>query len=480
MRIVYIDIDSLRPDHMGCYGYPRNTTPNIDRIAAAGTRFNMAYCAGSPCVPSRASFISGRFAINHGALTHWGPGGRFFHPEGETYSQRYPFLTRYLRQAGYRTITFSSFADRHLAWWFNAGWDEAHSNSLKRGNEDADEINAFLIPWIQAHGKDENYFLHVQYWDPHGFYTYPDEYMHQFADQPLSDFPSAETIAAHREMSHPRSAALFHWSLKWKIPHKMPLEIRNRDDYKLLIDGYDGGISYMDLHVGQILDAYRALGIEDEVCFIITADHGESFGEQGIYMEHGMASETVNHVPLIVKIPSLGHQPSESNELVYNVDVVATLARLVGQEIPAGWDGQSLLPVLKGEAGPCRSHLVLEHGLYACQRSVRTHRWHMMRTYHPGFYDIEPVVLYDMASDPHEERNVAAEHPDLVRQLDQHIVEWVGENQARHGFIPDPMAEIVQTGPYRYLTPPEWVERLREAGRESAAQALLASQKSVL
>lgn len=480
MRIVYIDVDSLRPDHMGCYGYARNTTPNIDKIAAAGTRFNLAYCEASPCVPARASFVSGRFAINHGALTHWGPGGRFYHPEGETYSQRYPFLTRYLRQAGYRTITFSSFADRHLAWWFNAGWDEAHSNSLKRGNEDADEINAHLIPWIQAHGKDENYFLHVQYWDPHGFYTYPDAYMEQFSVQPIGAFPSAETIEQHRTLSHPRSAAFFHWSLKWKIPHKMPLEIRDRTDFKQLIDGYDGGISYMDKHVGQILDAYRALGIEDDVCFIITADHGESFGEQGIYMEHGMASESVNHIPLIIKVPSLGPQPPVSDALVYNVDVVATLAQLVGLDVPPGWDGQSLVDTLRAAGGPARDHLVLEHGLYACQRSVRDSRWFFMQTYHPGFYQFDPIVLYDLHADPNQCENVAAQHADIVAKMVNRLVDWKEENRQRHGFILDPMEEVTQTGPYRYLGPDDWAERLRDAGWSSEADRLLNNRPSPL
>ncbi len=116
MRIIYLDIDSLRPDHMSCYGYERQTTPSIDQIATRGVRFQHVYCASSPCVPSRASFIAGRFAINHGALSHWGPGCHFEYPEGPRHSQIYPLFTRYLRKAGYKTVTFSSFGDRHHAW----------------------------------------------------------------------------------------------------------------------------------------------------------------------------------------------------------------------------------------------------------------------------------------------------------------------------------------------------------------------------
>ncbi|GMA64272.1 sulfatase-like hydrolase/transferase [Alicyclobacillus fastidiosus] len=470
MRIVYIDIDSLRPDHMGCYGYVRKTTPNIDIIAAQGVRFTHTYCEASPCVPSRASFISGKFAINHGSLTHFGSGGRFYHPGAERYSVRYPFFTRYLREAGYKTVTISSFGDRHQAWWFFAGWNEIHSHTLKCGNEDADEVNAHVIPWIMQHGAEENYFLHVQYWDPHGFYTAPDAYAEQFVDQPAPTFPSEEVIQNHRRLYHPRSASMFHWAITPNIPRKMPHEIRNRADYQQLINGYDAGISYMDEHVGQILDAYRKLGIEDEVCFVISADHGESFGEQGIYMEHGMATESVHRIPLIMRIPGVTLPNSVFDNFVYNVDVVATIVDLVGLDIPTGWDGQSLLPLInKPDADWNRDYLVLEHGLYACQRAVCAPRWYFIRTYDPGFYKFDPVVLYDMENDPNQCVNVASENPAIVAEMDHLIADWVQENRSKHGEIMDPMEEIIRTGPYRYISKEAWLSRLREVGKGWAA-----------
>lgn len=479
MRIVYIDVDSLRPDHMSCYGYARNTTPHIDQIAAQGITFTHAYCEGSPCVPARASFISGRFAVNHGALTHWGPGGEFYSPGAERYSRRYPFFTRYLREAGYKTVTISSFGDRHQAWWFFAGWNEIHSHTLKRGNEDANEVNAHVIPWIEAHGHEDNYFLHIQYWDPHGFYTCPDEFSNQFVDQPAPAFPDEETIAAQQTDYFPRSARLFHWAVTPNIPKKMPLKIGNRRDFEQLMNGYDGGISYMDWHVGQVLEAYRALGIEDEVCFIISADHGESFGEQGIYMEHGMATESVHHVPLIVRIPGMTPANQRYDGFVYNVDVMATLAELVGLAIPDGWDGLSLLEVLKGQSITLRDHVVLEHGLYACQRAVRDDRWHYIRTYHQGLYTFDPIVLYDMMANPNQTQNVADQHPDVVEAMDHRLADWLQENRVKHGVIPDPMEQIIHTGPYRYIGPQEWIRRLRELGLDSQADRLAERDRSV-
>lgn len=480
MRIVYIDIDSLRPDHMGCYGYTRPTTPNIDKIAAQGVRFERAYCEASPCVPSRASFISGKFAINHCALTHFGPGGQFYHPGEERWSTRYPFFTRYLRQAGYKTVTISSFGDRHQAWWFFAGWNEIHSHTLKCGNEDANEVNEHVIPWIMEHGADENYLLHVQYWDPHGFYTAPDEFSEQFENQPAPEFPSEERIAEQQKMFHPRSARTFHWAITPNIPRKMPHQIANRADFEKLINGYDAGISFMDKHVGQILDAYRKLGIEDEICFIISADHGESFGEQGIYMEHGMATESVHHIPLIVRAPGITKPGGVVDRFVYNVDVVATITDLVGLPIPIGWDGQSLGRLLsQPEAEWERDYLVLEHGLYACQRAVRDAKWYYIRTYDPGLYEFDAVVLYDMEADPNQLMNVASEHPDVVAKMDHRIADWVQSNRALHGEMMDPMEQVIATGPYRYISREAWITRLRELGLTEEANILEARVHSV-
>ena len=195
MRIIYLDIGSMRPDHFGCYGYHRNTTPNLDRIARAGVRFTGAYCNSSPCVPSRVSFLSGRFGINHGALTHWGSGSEFRFPgEGYFYNPDIPLLSRYLRQYGIKTVSFSTFADRHQINWFYAGWSEFYTPSLKGGDEDADEVNAAVIPWLEAHGAEDDYFLHNQYWDSHRNYTVAQKWPDLYAEEPPPDWPDEKAI----------------------------------------------------------------------------------------------------------------------------------------------------------------------------------------------------------------------------------------------------------------------------------------------
>ncbi|MCR8633188.1 sulfatase [Paenibacillus radicis (ex Xue et al. 2023)] len=471
MRIIYLDIDSIRPDHMGCYGYERDTTPNIDRIASEGTRFNDCYCASSPCVPSRASFMSGRFAVNHGAFTHWGPGYDFYYPEGDGHSETMPFFTRHLRKAAYKTVTFSTFGDRHHAWWYFAGWNEVHTHSLKEGNEDADEVNAAVIPWLKQHGKEENYFLHIQYWDPHTMYTYPKEYADMWKDSPVKTFPNEETIQEHRRDIFPRSASFLHTANE--IPAIMPKQITSRSDFQQLLDGYDGGISYMDRHVGQLLETLRELGIEDEVCFIISADHGESMGEQGIYMEHATATEAVHHIPLIIKVPGVTKPGTVIDGFVYNVDVIATITDLLRLEVPSGWDGTSFLPALKGEHWQGRDYLVMDHGLYTCQRAVRDAKWYYIRTYHPGLYRFDVVTLYDMENDPNQLINVADIHPDVVKEMDHRLTEWTQQNLAQPGHRVDPMQKVIETGPWKYVTLEGWVQRLRNEGWDEAADQLL-------
>ncbi|MVO98411.1 sulfatase [Paenibacillus lutrae] len=467
MRLIYLDIDSLRPDHMGCYGYARNTTPNIDAIAAQGVRFNHCYCASSPCVPSRASFMSGRFAINHGALTHWGPGYDFYYPEGETHSETYAFFTRRLREAGYRTVTFSSFGDRHHAWWYFAGWNEVHTHTLKEGNEDADEVNAAVIPWLRSHGTEENYFLHIQYWDPHTLYTYPQEFAEQWREHPAKPYPTEEEIAAHQADRFPHSAAYLHTDRVF--PATMPNRIANREDYIDLLNGYDGGISYMDKHVGEIVQTLHELGIQDEVCFIISADHGESLGEHGIYAEHASATESVHHLPLIIKAPGITKPGTVVNGLIYNVDVVATITDLAGLPVPSGWDGASFSPVLRGEHWQGRDYLVMDHALYTCQRAVRDQKWYFIRTYHPGLYNFEPVSLYDMEHDPNQTTNVADMHPDIVKEMDHRLSQWLHEHLGKPGHSTDPLQKVVETGPWKYVTLEGWVQRLREKGDHEAA-----------
>src|SRR3954469_13980972 len=127
MKIIYIDIDSLRPDHLGCYGYERDTSPAIDAIAREGIRFENVYISDAPCLPSRTALWSGRHGFHTGVVGHGGTAAQPFvegPKRGFSDSLRETAWTTRLRRAGMRTATISAFADRHSAWHWYAGYDE--------------------------------------------------------------------------------------------------------------------------------------------------------------------------------------------------------------------------------------------------------------------------------------------------------------------------------------------------------------------
>ena len=127
MNILYIDIDSLRPDHLGCYGYHRNTSPNIDALAAEGLRFSNCHTPDAPCLPSRSAMTTGRFGLHTGVVNHGGarsvmyPYGR---DRGFSDNWTDPNWAKQLKENGYHTVAFSPFAERHGAWHWYAGFME--------------------------------------------------------------------------------------------------------------------------------------------------------------------------------------------------------------------------------------------------------------------------------------------------------------------------------------------------------------------
>lgn len=476
MRILYFDIDSMRADHFGCYGYHRDTTPNMDRIAAEGVRFTRAYCNSSPCVPSRASLLSGRFGVHHGALTHWGPGSEFRFPgTGHSYWADMPLLTRFLRQHGYTTASFSSFADRHQANWFYAGWSQMHTPTLKQGAEDADEVIDAVLPWLESNGAQDNYFVHIQLWDPHRDYTVDRRWAEHFADEPPPGWPDEEAIASHQGNYGPFTASeLFPGRDGTSpCPDTMPDRIANLADWKKFVDGYDGAIRFMDDQIGRIFDTLERLGVLEETAIIFSADHGEAMGEHGVYGDHVYAGEAVHNIPMIVRWPGAGPAGRSVDGLCYNIDLHPTMCDLLGLPIPPGWDGESFAEAIRGGDWSGRPYLVWDHALYSCQRAVRTPEWLYIRTYHPGLYPFDDQLLYDMTADPHQTVNVVDKNDELRAELDLRMQEWLHQMVDRHGSMPDPMPEIVRSGPFRYIQLDRWIDRLRSRGRENDARAII-------
>jgi choline-sulfatase len=472
MRILYIDLDCVRADHLSLNGYPRETTPNMDRIGREGVSFTRCFCSNSPCVPSRAALFSGRFGFNNGVVGHHGLMSGFRKiVDSHGYNPDHPMLARHLRQNGMKTVAFSTFHERHSAWWYCDGWEEIHTFSRKRGNETADEASVPCIDWLQHYGKQDNWFLHFHIWDAHCNYRVPKEWLDKFKDAPGPDWPDqAEIDRQFDEMYGPQTARhLYHQPGLY--PPNMPQQIRTVDDLKWLVDGYDGSIAYADHHVGLVFEELERLGVLDDTAVIVSADHGDSFGEHGQYKDHGIANDPVHNIPMVVRWPGMKGRGA-IDKLIYNLDLAPTLCELLGFDIPPRWDGESFAPAMQGEKFAGRPYLVMDHGIYTLSRTVRTADWAMMRMLHPGTYPYtEEVYLYDMAADPHQTTNLADNRPDRVTELDHLLYEWRHE-QVTHGGGPDPLEAAVQLGPFHYHDPRARIEWLKSEGREDQARAL--------
>jgi len=446
MRIIFFDVDCLRPDHLGCYGYSRPTSPTIDAIAREGVRFNHYYCQSSPCLPSRTALSSGRFGIRNGVVSNYGAGAQFRirlrnykgpHDDNQ-------MLMRQLRAHGYDTISFSNFADRHNAFWFMCGWTEYHTPNLKGGNETAEEVNVPLMHWLRHNAKREDYFLYINYWDVHRCYTMPCSWADRFDDYPVPQiWPDEETIQAHQNING-KFTARRQFTNNVSPYDLMPGSIASRADFDHLVTGYDAAISYTDHHVQMVVNELDRQGVLDDSVIIVSADHGDAFGEHGIYSDHVCADECIHRIPLILRWPGISPKDRLCDALLYNVDLSATLCDLLDVPIPPDWDGLSFKAQVEGEPGGGREHLVWSHGLYALQRAVRTRTHLMIRTYDDYGYGFEPIQLYNMENDKYQTVNLASEKPALVSECDHIMVEWVNAQLAKDGWRSDPLMEILR------------------------------------
>ncbi|MEV6072401.1 sulfatase [Nocardia sp. NPDC052001] len=481
MRIIYVDVDTLRADHTTPYGYHRPTTPNLQRLADKSVVFDRYYCSDSPCMPSRTALTSGQFGITNGVIGHFGQAAQFRLDAGHAPEPDRPMLGQALQFGGYYTAQVSVFAERHRAYYFHANFRESIRATSNWGDEDAADVNRAAIDWIRRHADEDNWYLHLTYWEPHTNYTQPVEWTEKMADSgPVQAWPDAETIAAHAEIYGPRSALDLNYSLGGDggspVPHNMPDAITSRADFEHLINGFDGSIAYWDNHFGQLMAVLQELGIADDTAVIVSADHGESFGENGSYAEHGLANEPTHRLPLVVYWPGLTDDLSaeqrRNDALLYNIDLAPTLCDLLGLRIPAGWQGESFSEALRGNTIDSREYLVLGHGAHTYQRAVRTRDHLYIRTYHPGCFRAEWEQLFDVTADPYLTRDLLAAEPELADAMRARLAHWWNTYAGHPGALPDPMQTTLQTGPTYYNDPVRYAQHLRDTGRAHLAADL--------
>jgi len=476
MRIVYIDIDSLRPDHLHCYGYHRNTSPNIDRVAQEGVVFTNCYTSDAPCAPSRTALFSGQFGIHNGLIDHGGTAGDVHligEDRGFTIGRQRRSWMSFLRAAGIYTVSVSSFAERHSAWHFYDGFNEIY-NPGKGGFDIADDVTPFALKWMESNAEKDNWFLHVNYWDPHTPYRTPEKYGNPFEEDPISDWISDEIIEEHYKNSCGWHSA-FDVDYEGGYP-RVPKKIKTVKDYKKWIDGYDTGIWYVDKHIGCLMDMLSKKGVLDEVIVIISADHGENQGELNVYGDHQTADQCTSNIPLIIKGPRI-KKGVKDNALIYNLDLPPTLAGLIGETIPNIWDGigfgGNLIDGVGDEIG--RKYLVCGQGVWTCQRAVRFKDYILIRTYHGGLRIFPDYMLFNIKNDPHECYNLSDKCEDLVNEGIKYLGEWHFEMMSKNRYSIDPMWTVIREGgPHctRKDAKERYCKILRQSGRKEFAEII--------
>lgn len=449
MRILLLDLDALNPNHLGCYGYHRNTSPHIDQIARKGVRFENYYTSDAPCAPSRTALLSGKFGIHSGVVGHGGTAADFRHEGASRWfmdTLANESLPAFLQANGMKTVLFSSFPERHSQWTFYAGFSEIH-NSGKRGMEIAEEVTPQVVNWLEHNGQEENWFLYVNYWDAHTPYRAPEQFGNPFAEEPLPEWLNEEVLELHKQKVGPHGAREINMFDNVTDPNypRHPGELMNMQDLRQMIDGYDCGIKYLDEGIGQIMEEIKRQGLLDDLVIIITADHGENMGQLGIYGEHGTADHSTCHIPMIIRWPGTirGHV---DHGLHYHLDLGPTIADMMNAHACPSWDGQSYAKALRTGEDSGREYLVLSQCAHVCQRSVRFDDWLYMRTYHDGYHLFPDEMLFNLREDPNEQMDVAEKHRDICKDAVYYLNEWHDRMMHTMPFATDPLWTVMKEG----------------------------------
>ena len=424
INVLLITIDCLRPDHMGVYGYERPTTPHLDDLASEGVRFTQAISQG-PCTRvSFASMFSSTYPAMFGGFLRLSP-------------QR-TVLAEILREAGYCTAAFGSNPYLSPIYGYDKGfeifdsnlvpWVQSHQHRLLKYLNRFFIVARWLLPYLPAsaltaktvrflrrHPAARPWFLWLHYMDVHDPYRPPRRHAARFRS------------ARRPELS---DRAL------WQKALSQPGEI-SENERQCLIDRYDAEVNFADEQIGYLLTHLRRMGLLDSTLIIVTADHGEAFGEHGQFSHRFELYDELLRVPLIMRLP-LGKVSDRSlaagrvvTAQVRLLDLVPTVLDLLNVD-DGPFKGASLLSLIDGRDEECRvaiSETQPETGLYA----IRQAGWKLILNVHTG-----AVELYNLRQDPLETINCANTAPLIASKLEAQLRSHVQRTEAS----PSSLAEI--------------------------------------
>lgn len=441
MNIVIVVIDALRARNLGCYGYDKITSPNIDKIAEKGIKFDKCFSCANCTDPSLTTILTGKNPISHGVTSHgetnWNENYDKFQQGGSM------LLHEILEEEGFDIYNF----DIGVAgpWLRESFKDERSANQpllrkirtkigrSLRFNETLhklsmtvhDRLFGFPDPRLPAESltdraineleDNDNFYAMVHYWDVHIPYTPPEEYRKESRDD--YEEGNAKVSEILEQMNELGRYGKF---------------LSSRTD-KTLSDvwaDYDGTIRYGDDQIGRLAEE-----LPDDTLLIVTADHGEGLGRSHpIYFSHGGLYDITTHVPLVMRHPDL---PTKSiDSLVSHVDIAPTVLDLLDLDNPNDSGGESLKPLIDGATDKIHDEVFAIMGKRLA-RMIRTDGWKLIdpepelgdRYWYNGDGEVE---LYDLKRDPDEQNNISDEREEVTNELLSKLDERMKEFEMEH------------------------------------------------
>jgi arylsulfatase A-like enzyme len=416
-NIVLISIDTLRPDHLSAYGHPIDTSPTLVGLARAGVTFANAYSTASWTAPAVVSLLTSVLPIRHGVVHGVVRRGALFGQE--TVPTDIPILADTLRQHGYRTLGVAANVHLEGEFGFARGFDRYSCV----GFVDAEKVLEVVRTWKPEIELGGPYFAWVHFLDPHEPYVAREPWMTQFLG----------ARARHLDLENLPSARMF---------ESMDLSPERLDYVKLL---YDSEIRYTDDHVAQVL---HELGTTKDDLVIVVSDHGEEFGEHGLFAHGSSLNEGSVRIPLIVRFPREEFGGRVVTESASILDVFPTVAEVAHLPPVPGTEGTSMLARLRSTISAV-SPIFLQlsrRGLYL--RALVQDQWKPIVRAGPP----DQVSLFNLREDPTERVDQATRESAVAEKMTRTLTDRLGTGK-----------DLSTTNTRRALTP-EQVEALKSLG----------------
>lgn len=391
-NILFITADSLRADHLGCYGYRRATSPFLDSLVKDGAvLFTRAFAHASMTPISMPSFATGLYRSGH-YVSAW----------GYDLNKEAPTLASLLRGAGFRTGFISNHPTIYLARGFEEGFDLYRFGELR-----AQEVTRQAVAFLRAGGSGPT-FLWLHYMDTHHHYQGPQEYLDVFMQDEFYD-PA-------------RTAPIIEGPVPGNCgPNGIPADlvengINNPDYY---IAKYDAAIRAFDNEVAYLCSALKELGLYEKTVIIISADHGELLDDHAYFCHGAYLYDPLIRIPLVIKAGQPYRKRVVEELAEASVDIAPTCLELVGVKTDTRFHGRSLVPLMAGTERHPRTHVLFDLG--ECGIGVRTREWKLIKA---GEDECARYQLYHLASDPGERINRTASDVETLSMLDALLVEY--------------------------------------------------------